>query len=149
MTELAYLKPRNTEWLLVQVMEALAGNETFISLEGFQIPQEVCSLPEAHFKETDILRRNTTSPILQFVVVPLNQNNLTILKAAIGQAPVLEAEGGLIHTQIAKDGQLVFGAYDNVHEECTVLYSPYIEPIANNLVKTGAIFSFEVKRRDT
>jgi hypothetical protein len=145
MTELAYLKPTKTERLLIQVMEALSGDDSFISLEGFSIPQEAYSLPGACFDETEILRRNTTSPILQFIVAPLNQSNFARLKSAIGKASILEDEGGLIHIQIAKGSQLAFGAYDNVHEECTVLYSPYIQPIANDLLKTGAIASFEVK----
>lgn len=142
MTEPAYLIPASREALVVQTMEALCGSDAFISLEGFRIPKEVRVLLGASPLETAVLRRNTTAPVLQFVVVPLTTVTLATLKSSIGHAFVLEDEGGLIHIQIAKGGQLAFGAYDNVHEECTVLYPPFAQPLAEALLKTSAITSF-------
>lgn len=144
MSEQAYLKPRNTEMLILQTMVALCGSDAFISLEGFHIPQEVCALSGASSLETELLRRNTTAPVLQFVVVPLSLANLPTLMTSLGHASVLEDESGLIHIQIAKGGQLAFGAYDNVHEESVVLYPPFAQSLGEALVKSGVIASFAV-----
>lgn len=146
MSKQAYLNPRNTEMLILQTMEALCGSDAFISLEGFHVPEEVCALTGASPLETELLRRNTTAPVLQFVVVPLSLANLPTLMASLGHGSVLEDECGLIHIQIAKGGQLAFGAYDNVHEECTVLYPPFTQSLGEALVKSGAITSFVINR---
>jgi len=149
MSELAHLKPSNTELLVAQTMEALCGDSAYVSLEGFYLPKEVCTLSGASSLETELLRRNTIAPVLQFVVVPLSMENLPTLKSFICHSSVLKDECGLIHIQIAKAGQLAFGAYDNVHEECTVLYSPFALPLCESLVKSGAIASYVVGSHDT
>lgn len=147
MSEIAHLKPKKAAELVVQVMEALAGEDAWLSLEGFTVPAAVYTLPGVVTAETSILRRNTTSPVLQFVVVPLTRTNVTALKAAVSEAAALSDEQGLIHIQVAKAGQLAFGAYDNVHEECTVLYEPYSRSLSEALVRSGAATSFTLANR--
>ncbi|MGZ4851008.1 MAG: hypothetical protein ACXV2C_06485 [Candidatus Bathyarchaeia archaeon] len=62
MTELAYLKPIKTERLLIQVMEALSGDDSFISLEGFSMENgfQYLSLLSAEF------------PVIKFIYVTLS-----------------------------------------------------------------------------
>ncbi len=145
MTELTYLNPKDTELLVIQAMEALCGDDSYISLEGFHVPKAVTLLPEASSIETEVLRRNTIAPVLQFVVVPLNRSNVATLAAAVGQASILKDVAGLIHIQISKGGRLAFGAYDNVDEDCTVLYPPFAQSLCETLLSSGAIESFTVR----
>lgn len=148
MNELAYLKPQDIARLISQVMESLCGDDAYISLEGFCIPEGILDLHGANTNETLLLRRNTTSPVLQFVVLPLTRATTAKLTASIGRTSVLNDVEGLIHIQISKGNRLAFGAYDNVDEYCTVLYAPFVHPLSQALVDSGAISSFKLSEYD-
>lgn len=141
----AILKARNPTLLVESAIDMLVGDEAVLSLEGFSLPEVVLSLEDVSWAETDVLRRNTIEPKLDFVVVPLDASRAQTIKEAIAKSSVLSDEtGGLVHLQIAKDGRLVFGAYDNVHPECTVVYEPYVHSFTESLLKNGAVESYSI-----
>lgn len=142
MAEIAWLKPKNAAALVVQVLEALAGEDAFVSFEGFTVPASVVGISGAVSEESAVLRRNTASPVLEFVVVSLSEMTMPTLEAALSEPGALSDEKGLVHIQVAKAGRLAFGAYDNVHDECTVLYEPYTRILSEALVKSGCATSF-------
>lgn len=142
MGEIAKLRPKNAAALVIQVLEALAGEDAFVSFEGFTLPASIVGIPGVVREETAVLRRNSASPVLEFVVVPLSSLTMPTLKAVIIESGALSDEQGLVHIQVAKAGQLAFGSYDNVHEECTVLYEPYTRILGEALVKSGCATSF-------
>jgi len=123
----------------------LVGDDAILSLEGFSLPKLVLSLPGVTWAETDVLRRNTIEPKLDFIVVPLDASRGTTIKEALAKPSVLAGEtSGLVHLQVAKKGRLVFGAYDNVHPECTVVYEPYVRSLSETLLKNGAVESYSI-----
>ena len=112
-----------THWLIVRdrpgflrrMMVELAGNGQ-VSLEG--------NLSRCRFTddlvitrdETSILKRNTTAPKQDFVVLRLAPETVEpILKQAL--AAGLKRVQGIIHVQIEKNGVLEMGAYDNFSDE--------------------------------
>jgi len=104
---------RDKRRFLSAVMDGLAGN-AHISFEGSLGAVELSDVPGASEAETPTLRRNTTWPKQDFVVVPLEPSTTqTILSKLGGSVPK-----SIIHVQIEKDGVLEFGAYDNFHPEC-------------------------------
>jgi hypothetical protein len=97
-------------------MEELAGDAS-MSLEG--------DLQRCNFKdrivisrdETDLLRRNTITPKLDFIVLSLIPETVDeifnqIIKAGLDRA--------IVHVQIGRDGVIELAAYDNMHPECVV-----------------------------
>jgi len=86
MAETARLVPKDAGRLLVRIIEALAGDGAFISLEGFSNPTVICSSPGVVTSETTTPDRNAIVPLLRFVVVPLTKANVPTLTATVGQA---------------------------------------------------------------
>ena len=53
------------------------------------------------------------------------------------------ADDGIIHVQIEKGGQLVFGAYDNFHADCVTVNNDAIPPsFLEGLKNKGVIRSY-------
>ncbi len=101
--------------LLLTLMEELAGG-AHVSFEGRLRGLSLSNISGASGEPTSVLKRNTLSPKQDFVVVPLEPSMGQRIIAAIGghlnYATYHEAY--LTSRQIEKDGQLQFGAYDNV-----------------------------------
>lgn len=141
----AILKPRNPALLVGSVIDMPVGDDAVLSLEGFSLPELVLSLPGVAWTETDVLLRNTIEPKLDFIVVPLDAARARTVKEALAKTGVLAGEtGGLVHLQVAKNGRLVFGAYDNVDPECTVIYEPYVRSLSETLLNNGSIESYSI-----
>jgi hypothetical protein len=112
------LTPNNKSGLLVAIMQHFQGDGSFISLEGTLSSFQAPVLENAVTTETAELKRNTLSPVLDFVVAPLSAQNVDVVSRAVVKKDLLSDGGGIIHVQIASDGRLVFGAYDNFHPDC-------------------------------
>jgi hypothetical protein len=67
--------------------------------------------------ETPLLRRNTTSPKQDFVVLRLTPETVDEIFKQIMAAGLNRA---IMHVQIERDGVLELGAYDNFDPECVV-----------------------------
>jgi hypothetical protein len=112
------LVPNNKPRLLVAIMQHFQGDGSFISLEGTLSSFQAPVLENAVMTETAELKRNTLSPVLDFVVAPLSAHNVDMVSRAVVDNDLLSEGGGIIHVQIASGGRLVFGAYDNFHPDC-------------------------------
>ena len=112
------LEPIDKPALLVAAMRAFQGEASYIALEGDLSSYHLQSLQNAASQETDALKRQTESPLMDFVVAQLTAINITVISRAIARKDGLAKESGLIHVQISKNGQLVFGGYDNFHRDC-------------------------------
>ena len=138
-----HLDPIDKPGLLVSVMRAFEGDAAHISLEGDLSSYLLGDLTQATSHETAVLKRNTISPLLDLVVAPLTKENAAIIAKAICRKGGLSHESGLIHVQIEKDGQLVFGGYDNFHRDCVFVDGLPIEAL-NTLLEKHVIRGFTV-----
>ena len=124
-------------------MRALQGN-AHISLEG-NLKRCVFG-PELRTpsSETDLLKRSTEWPKLDFVVLPLEEGSVDPILKQILQAGFHD----IIHIQIEKDGRIQFGAYDNFHPECVVIGDMVLpEDVLQELVAKHTLRSFGPVRK--
>ena len=127
---------RDKRRLLYAVMDVLAGN-THISFEGSLGAVQLSGVPGASEAETPVLKRSTTWPKQDFVVVPLEPSTTqTILSKLGGSVPK-----SIIHVQIEKAGVLEFGAYDNFHPECLYIGKVVTEKLLESLSSQGVLVS--------
>jgi hypothetical protein len=101
-------KIRDQRKFLIAAMTELAGNAR-LSLEGDLSATRVLNLAGASVDETSILKRNTTWPEQEFVVLPLEADLIQAIIVGIGGT----VPRGILHIQIEKSGQLELGLYDN------------------------------------
>lgn len=106
---------QGTLWALYKQYAGVA----LASFEGDLSTLELGSLPGSTGLETGALKRQTTDPQLDFVVVPLTEENVAALKARLSRHGILGMNGAIIHTQIEVAGEALFIACDNFHDECT------------------------------
>jgi hypothetical protein len=118
-------------------MEELAG-DAHISFEGNLHGLRLHGLPGASEEETDSLKRNTSWPKQDFVVVPLNADSIGTILAAIGGALPRK----IIHGQIEKAGVLQFGAYDQFEPGCIVFGTTVNRQFLETLVLHGIMKTF-------
>jgi hypothetical protein len=76
------LIPNNKPRLLVAIMHHFQGDGSFISLEGTLSSFQGPVLENAVTTETAELKRNTLSPMLDFVVAPLSAHNVDMVARA-------------------------------------------------------------------
>lgn len=76
----------------------------------------ICKASAVDEGETS-LRRQTSTPELDFLILPLSVATEHWIWDAVSKVDHL-ADDGVIHTQIEKAGRLAFGAYDNFHSDC-------------------------------
>jgi hypothetical protein len=101
-------KVRDKRRFLVAAMTELAG-DAHLSLEGDLNAMPILNLAGASGIETSILKRNTTWPIQDFVVLPLEADLIKAIVAGFGGT----VSRRIIHLQIEKNGTLELGLYDN------------------------------------
>src|SRR5689334_20505474 len=107
---------RDKPGFLHRLMNELAGDAR-ISLEG---DLSHCQFPEdliVSADETEALRRNTTWPRQDFVVLRLTAETVAPIFKQVMAAGLKRA---IVHVQIERNGIRELGAYDNFHPECVV-----------------------------
>jgi hypothetical protein len=119
------------------VMDELAG-DAHISFEGNLYGLRLHGFPGASEEETDSLKRNTSWPKQDFVVVPLEVDSIGTILVAIGGALPKQ----IIHVQIEKAGVLQFGAYDHFQPGCIVFGSMVNRRFLEALVSQGTMNTF-------
>jgi hypothetical protein len=115
-------KVRDKRKFLIAVMTQLAG-DAHLSLEGDLSVTKLFDLAEASGNETAILKRNTTWPVQDFVVLPLEADLIKRIVASIGGT----VPRAILHIQIEKRGQLELGLYDNFGPD-TSFFGPRLTP---------------------
>jgi len=127
-------KVRDKSRFLIALITELAGNAQ-ISFEGDLSKLSLHDLPGASTEETPLLKRNTTWPRQDFVVLPLEADAIPqIVKAYGGTLP-----NAIIHIQIEKSGKRLVGIYDNFLPECIYLSPEIPEAFLQSLTLKGII----------
>lgn len=103
-------------WAFYREYEGIA----LASFEGDLSALRLSDLVGCSFDETNSLKRQTLEQQMDFVVVPINSQNVNTLKQCFAKRDVLGENGSIIHTQIEAGGEPVLIACDNFHDDCTV-----------------------------
>jgi hypothetical protein len=135
------MKTTRTRWavrdkrrLLAAIVEKLAGN-AHISFEGNLRNLTLGDIPGAAQDETSILKRSTTWPRQDFVVLPLESGTSDRILSAIGAA----VPRSVLHIQVEKAGILEFAAYDQFDPECVFLGGGIEGEFLDSLVSVGLL----------
>lgn len=99
---------------------------------------ELYRLQGTSYEETPILKRATTAPRLDFVVLPLVPGRVAEIEKAIRSKIAFGEYRGIIEA----NGGLAFGAYDNFHPETVLVYGPIETAVLDSLVATGRLRSY-------
>jgi len=118
-------------------MDEIAG-DAHISFEGNLHDLPLFALPGGSEEETDSLKRNTSWPKQDFVIVPLEADSIGTILAAIRGA----LSRKIIHVQIEKAGVLQFGAYDQFQPGCIVFGCMVNRRFLEALVSQGVMKTF-------
>jgi len=116
-----WIEARDKPALLLAVMKELAGKAN-ISFEGDLSHLELENIENSRTEETEVLVRHTSSPVLDFIVLPLTEITLQEIWHELSRKDHLVKQG-IVHVQIESEGELAFGGYDNFHSESTIAYA--------------------------
>ena len=117
------LDARNKPGLLWALMDEFQTNSK-VSLEGHLQGFDLLGRSDASTEETSALKRNTIYPVLDFVVLPITADVKAALKKSLSSPGIFGRDGTLVHVQIERDDELVFGAYDQFHKDCVEVHAP-------------------------
>ena len=135
------LNTRNKTALLDVMMDLFASAESSISFEGYLHNTKLNNIEGASESESSGLKRATTHPRLDFVVLPLTEASVPKIKKAIASRVGFGNEG-IVHVQIQRGEQLAFAAYDGFHEDTVVLFLNGAEQLLERLVAAGVLRSY-------
>ena len=136
------LHTRHKPELLFAVMRTLAHEDARISFEGRLSHTELANIAGASLNETDVLKRNTTSPRMDFVVLPLNPETVPEIEKAIVSKVAFKGYAGIVHVQIERQKCLAFVACDNFHEDCVWVSNLVPDTFLAELVKNLVLYSY-------
>jgi hypothetical protein len=128
--------------LLFAVMRTLAQEDARISFEGRLSHTELTKMADASLDETEVLKRNTTSPRMDFVVLPLTPATVPEIEKAIVSKVAFKNNAGIVHVQIDRQGRLAFVACDHFHEDCVWVSEAVPETFLAELVRNRVLYSY-------
>jgi hypothetical protein len=129
--------------LLFAMMRAFANEDARISFEGQLSHTQLAKIAGASFSETQVLRRNTTWPRMDFLILPLTPTTVTALEKAVVSNITFKGNRGIVHVQIEKQGHLVFVACDQFHEDCVWVSSDISASVLEDLVEKRVLHSYK------
>jgi hypothetical protein len=132
---------RDKPALLRAMMRELAGDAQ-ISFEGTLENLDFSQVGEVIDEADSYLLRQTSSPTLDYVILPLTFESVDVIWRELSAKDHL-ARDGVIHTQIGKHGELAFGAYDNFHRKCVWASGAVSARCLGELKSRGVIRDFE------
>lgn len=136
-----WIDARDKPGLLIAMMRRFVGN-SHISFEGSLENLGFGNILGATSIETAVLKRQTTEPELDFLIVPLNEDTVGRIWKELSEKDHLVHEG-IIHVQIESNGKLVFGGYDNFHRECVIAYPSVAVEFLKDLKDKGVIRDYK------
>jgi hypothetical protein len=128
--------------LLFAVMQTLAHEDARISFEGRLSHTELAKIAGASLNETEVLKRNTISPRMDFVVLPLTSETVPEIEKAIVSKVAFKDYAGIVHVQIERQGRLAFVACDHFHEDCVWVSEAVPDTFLAELVKNRVLYSY-------
>jgi len=140
------LDTRDRPGLLFAMMRKFASDQSRVAFEGNLATTELYRLEGSAHEETPILKRATTAPRLDFVVLPLIPSRVSDIEKAIRSKIAFDGYKGIIHVQIEANGELAFGAYDNFHPETVMIYGPIEKAALDELVTNRTLKSYAQRR---
>ncbi len=140
------LDTRDRPGLLFAMMRMFAADQSRIAFEGNLATTRLYRLEGAAYEETPTLKRATTAPRLDFVVLPLIPARVTDIEEAIRSRVAFDGYRGIIHVQIEANGELAFRAYDNFHPETVMIYGPIERATLDDLVANKTLRSYAQRR---
>lgn len=143
MKQVYRLRTKHRPELLFAMMHALAGEDVWISFEGRLAHTDLVKIEGISFEETEVLRRGTLWPVLDFLVLPLKPALLATIEKAVVSKIAFSRNAGIIHVQIESRGEIAFAAYDEFHEECVTAFSAVPEKLLAELVEKRVLYSYE------
>ena len=120
-------------------MYAAYNGVAFASFEGDLSALRLHDIPGASNCTMAALTRQTDAPILDFWVVPINEETIKALKATLSHPGILGEDGVVVHTQLATAQQLIFSACDNFDEECVRISREVPTSLVDDLVHRGVL----------
>jgi hypothetical protein len=103
---------------------------------------ELAKIAGASLNETEVLKRNTPSPRMDFVVLPLTPGTAPEIEKAIVSKAAFKDQTGIVHVQIERQGRLAFVACDNFHEDCVWVSEAVPATFLAELVKNQVLYSY-------
>ncbi len=128
------------------MMRALASDESKISFEGELSNTELARIEGVVHESTEVLKKNTLWPNLDFLILPLATGNLPAIEKAI-ISKIAFGNRGIIHVQIECDGRIAFAAYDGFDPECVVAFPPVPVALLQELTETGVLRNYTLSTR--
>jgi hypothetical protein len=128
--------------LLFAMMRTLAHEDSGISLEGRLLHTELTKIAGASLNETEVLKRNTTSPRVDFVVLPLTPGTAPKIEKAIASKVAFKDYAGIVHVQIERQGRLAFVACDHFHQDCVWVSEAVPATFLAELVNNRVLYSY-------
>jgi hypothetical protein len=128
--------------LLLAVMRTLAQEDARISFEGRLSHTELAKIAGTSFNETEVLKRNTTSTRMDFVVLPLTPETAPAIEKAIASKVAFKDYAGIVHVQIERQGRLVFVACDHFHKDCVWVSEDISATFLAELVENQVLYSY-------
>ncbi len=125
------------------ILEYCASNHSFISIEGYERIKNFETFDGCKFEETETLPRQTTWPKLNFYILPLTEDNESVIFGEIQSKELLHHEKGIIHIQISNNNERVFYGCDNLDPDCTVATDFFQKEFLAQLLKKGIIGKYE------
>ena len=136
------LDTRDKPNLLFAMMRTFASEQSSIAFEGNLASSELFKLEGGSHDEVGVLRRATTAPQLDFLILPLLPTRVAEIEKAIRSKIAFSGYKGVIHVQIAVNDEIVFGAYDNFGRESVVVYGAISPDVLDDLVKVQTLRSY-------
>jgi hypothetical protein len=143
MEQIVYrLDTRDRPRLLIAMLRSLVAEDSKISLEGRLSQTELAKMDGVTHEETRVLKRATIQPKLDFLVLPLTQQNVAAIEKAI-VSKIAFGNNGIIHVQIERNENMAFAAYDNFYRDSVVAYSAVPTALLQELTETQVLRSYK------
>lgn len=144
MRQIYRLRTKHKPRLLFAMMHALASDDAVICFEGWLALTDLAKIEGVRLNETDVLRRQTLEPRMDFLVLPLTQASLPAIEKAVNSKIAFSGCAGIVHVQIESHGQIAFAAYDEFTPDCAVAYPAVSVSLLDELVQKHILYSYSI-----
>jgi hypothetical protein len=144
MRKICRLRTKHKPRLLFAMMGALASGDAAISFEGRLAHTDLAKIDGVRLDETEVLRRQTLQPRMDFLVLPLTPASLPVIERAVNSKIAFNGCAGIVHVQIESHGQIAFAAYDEFAPDCVVAHSAVPMTLLEELVEKRILYSCSV-----